>query len=145
MFSACCCECETEDGEEKAGIMRDARDYKNTIEFVSEKVHNAWMDERIKQGFHAPADCPLMEGMLLDKSRKFKPRCVKCHSDLYPYSELPETIKDYDRVTVVAVLNAVNYFEGMTCKDCGYYEEGNCGGFGICETFAPRGLVEESL
>lgn len=26
--------------------MRDAKDYKNTIEFAAEKVHNAWMDEK---------------------------------------------------------------------------------------------------
>ncbi len=140
--------------------MIDAKDYPNTIEFASEKVHNAWMDEKLKQGFHAPTNCPhikpIGESLIDPVSRKFKNHCPKCHTDLYHYSELPENIKEYDRVTVIAVLNTVNYFEGKTCSDCGYFdpEMGVCfggeighsilGSYPICETFAPRGLVEES-
>ena len=134
--------------------MRDAKDYKNTIEFAADKVHNAWMDEMIYQGFHPPENCPTyFKGCLFNK---FQKRCEKCHTDLYPYSELPENIKDYDRVTVIAVLNAINYFEGKTCSDCGYFDpvENICFGEDrehkeqpdspICETFAPKGLTEES-
>ena len=134
--------------------MRDAKDYKNTIEFASEKVHNAWMDEKLKQGFHAPLDCkePVKDGITW--TQKFTKACSHCHTDLYPYLELPENIKDYDRVTVIAVLNAVNYFEDKTCSDCGYFDpsDGICFGGDrehqeqadnpICETFAPKELVE---
>ena len=74
----------------------------NNIEFLSEQVHNAWMEEKIKQGFHAPNDCPNKQAL-----GKFERHCDKCHTDLYPYSELPENIKDYDRVTVRSVLEAI--------------------------------------
>ena len=39
-------------------------------------------------------------------------RCDKCHTDLYSYSELPENVKEYDRVTVRAVLRAIKNIEG---------------------------------
>jgi hypothetical protein len=47
------------------------------IEKLSEKVHNSWMEEKKAQGFHAPRNCP------------------------------SESHKDYDRVTVRTVLNAM--------------------------------------
>lgn len=82
---------------------------KDNVEEISDKVHQAWMKEKLSQGFHAPCDCPVDDGS--DDSRtpgdKFTRRCGKCHSDLYPYSELPEHIKEYDRVTVKAVLSAI--------------------------------------
>lgn len=64
------------------------------IEKLSEEVHKSWMEEKTKQGFHAPLFCPTNRN------------CSKCHADLIPYSELPENIKDYDRVTVRTVLRA---------------------------------------
>jgi hypothetical protein len=80
------------------------------IELLSEKVHNAWMKEKKTQGFHAPKNCPtLREG---DTYHKFKKYCDKCHQDLYPYSELPEHIKEYDRVTVKTVLSAIENLKG---------------------------------
>ena len=76
------------------------------IEKIAEKVHNAWWKEKEAQGFHAPLRCskaPILDG----RGRKFEKRCPKCHLGMYPYAELPEKIKDYDRVTVWAVLNAM--------------------------------------
>ena len=137
--------------------MRDAKDYKNTIEFAAEKVHNAWMQEKLSQGFHAPRSCPKFKALSRPEQSyfdKFQRVCDKCHTDLYPYPELPENIKEYDRVNVIAVLNAVNYFEDKTCSDCGYFDptDGICFGEDrehqeqadnpICETFAPKELVE---
>lgn len=90
------------------------------IELISEKVHDAWQQEKLSQGFHAPNDCPSANrkgyesAAFRDKERfddhfnaKFYKWCDKCHTDLYPYDDLPENIKDYDRVTVKAVLNAI--------------------------------------
>jgi len=37
---------------------------------------------------------------------KFDKVCDKCHPDMYPYEELSEEVKEYDRVTVRAVLAA---------------------------------------
>jgi|GEM_PF-5197606 len=71
------------------------------IEELSEQVHNAWMDEKRKQGFHSPQECKNYGGIV------FKKWCDRCHTDLYPYASLPENIKEYDRVTVRSVLNAI--------------------------------------
>ena len=88
------------------------------IEKLSEEVHNAWVKEKVEQGFHAPIECKnymsaVRELNVLNHSSTlivpgcFNKCCDKCHTDLYPYPELPENIKEYDRVTVRAVLNAM--------------------------------------
>ena len=52
------------------------------IEYLSEKVHESWQEEKHKQG-------------------------VYNHPDDIPYSELADNIKEYDRVTVRSVLKAL--------------------------------------
>lgn len=87
----------------------DTRDLEKHIEYISSKVHGAWVLEEMAQGFHSPEDCPLNDG--IDDSRntfgKFTRRCGKCHADMYGYDELPEHVKDFDRATVRAVLSAI--------------------------------------
>ena len=83
------------------------------IEQLSEEVHNSWMAEKFKQGFHAPINCPnTEEGKFNPIEDKFIKICDKCHTDMYPYKELPDNIKEYDRVTVVAVLETMNKTRG---------------------------------
>lgn len=77
------------------------------IEKVSAKVHDAWWEEKKAQGFHSPA-----EGHDLPSEYKFMTQCGRCHTDMYPYEELPENIKEYDRVTVRSVLKALAEMEG---------------------------------
>ena len=50
------------------------------FEKIAEAVHNAWWQEKIKQG-------------------------VTNHPDMLPYNELAEEVKAYDRVTARAVLH----------------------------------------
>ena len=64
---------------------------KKLIELLSEKVHNAWMKEKEAQGFSCGKD--------YDKEKKK-------HPDMLPYNELKEEVKEYDRATVRAVLQA---------------------------------------
>ena len=64
---------------------------KEIIEKLSEKVHNAWMKEKKLQGF--------TYGEKYDDVNKK-------HPDLLPYEALKEEVKEYDRVTVRAVLKA---------------------------------------
>lgn len=93
----------------------------NNIETLSESVHKAWEAEKRLQGFHAPNDCEsdnhksYMTADYRHQERfedninpKFYKWCDKCHTDMYPYVELPENIKEYDRVTVRTVLSAIN-------------------------------------
>ena len=61
------------------------------IELLSEKVHNAWMKEKEMQGFSY--------GKEYDKEKKK-------HLDMLPYNELKEEVKEYDRATVKAVIQA---------------------------------------
>ncbi|MDD4588824.1 MAG: RyR domain-containing protein [Parabacteroides sp.] len=88
-------------------------DLENYIEKLAEEVHNAWMKEKFEQGFHSPNDCTrkITNAECVRTVPKFTKHCNKCHTDLYPYTELPENIKEYDRVTVRAVLNAIKKLE----------------------------------
>lgn len=97
-------------------------DQNNYIETLSEGVHNALMQEKLSQGFHAPNNCSkkITNAQVNRTLTKFTKHCDKCHTDLYLYSELPEHIKEYDRVTVRSVLAAQEklkteeYFEIQT-------------------------------
>lgn len=93
---------------------------KDNIEKIAEEVHNAWMEEKLSQGFHSPNDCQSSNHESFKKTdwrnqerltdlhnTKFYKWCDKCHTDLYPYEELAENIKEYDRVTVRAVISAI--------------------------------------
>lgn len=75
-------------------------------ERLARRVHDSWMAEKQRQGFadhvyrRVEAHCPACE-----------PCCElpanRHHSDMRPYDELPEHVKDYDRATVRAVLDAL--------------------------------------
>ena len=95
-----------------------------SLEFISEQVHNAWWDEKKRQGFHAPNDCKSKNHLSFQNADwkaqerledlhnpKFHKWCDNCHTDMYPYAELPENIKEYDRVMVRSVLNAIRKME----------------------------------
>jgi hypothetical protein len=58
--------------------------YNQLVETLAEKVHEAWQEEKHKQGIYN-------------------------HPDDIPYSELKDNIKEYDRVTVRTVLNALSF------------------------------------
>ena len=72
-------------------------DTNDLTEKLSEKVHDAWMKEKSAQGFHAPS-----------YHKDGCSSCTKCHTDMIPYSDLAENIKDYDRITVNTVLQALD-------------------------------------
>jgi len=59
------------------------------IELVSSKVHEAWMESKIKAGV---------------TSRKLE----SGEELMVPYDELSEQAKDLDRMTVITVYNAIN-------------------------------------
>jgi hypothetical protein len=52
------------------------------IEYLAEKVHESWQEEKHKQG-------------------------IFNHPDDIPYNELKDNIKEYDRATVKSVLKAL--------------------------------------
>ena len=84
----------------------------NLIENLSKQVHDAWWSEKVKQGFHSPVTCEYAKPMYAvgeeeAKEKAFTKHCDKCHTDMYPYSDLPEHVKEYDRVTVRTVLSAI--------------------------------------
>lgn len=85
---------------------------KNIIDELSSEVHDAWWEEKLRQGCHAPADCPQAQAPY----HKFNKNCDKCHPDMYPYEQLPENIKEYDRVTVRAVLSSLSKLLLEECK-----------------------------
>lgn len=85
------------------------------VELIASKVHDAWWEEKKKNGFHAPVDCPDARplpaiGELERRELAFEKHCDKCHPDMYPYNELSEGVKEYDRKTVETVYNAIKEF-----------------------------------
>ena len=66
------------------------------FEEICEAVHNGWMDEKKRQGMTE-------------------------HPDMHPYHELPENVKEYDRVTVRCVLDALGI--KYTQKPCWTQQE----------------------
>ena len=105
---------------EKRGNKMNIKKLEDNLEFISEKVHDSWQEEKLNQGFHAPLSCEssnrkgYLSAHQSHKERfdeqineKFYKWCDKCHIDLYPYQQLSENVKEYDRVTVRTVLNAI--------------------------------------
>lgn len=96
----------------------DIEQLKKHSEAIAAKVHDAWWDEKKNQGFHAPVNCTSANAQAAWKQDekslghnafpKFYKFCDKCHADMYPYEDLPENVKDYDRVTAATVLNAIS-------------------------------------
>ena len=88
------------------------------IEKIAESVHNAWWNEKEEQGFHSPKNCPnAIDSYEQGSFDKFKKNCSKCHTDMYPYNELPENVKQYDRVTAKAVLKSLEENDYSVIKD----------------------------
>lgn len=81
-------------------------------EMLAEQVHISWMNEKVRQGFHCPMQCPNFPRkpvmMPQEGDVMFEKYCDKCHTDLYAYNHLPEHIKEYDRVTVRTVREAID-------------------------------------
>lgn len=83
-------------------------------ENLAEDAHKAWMAEKIRQGF---ADHPYLVNV-------HQPGCVTClsrrvdvlpkhHPDMVPYQQLPEDTKEYDRVMVKTLLDAIGKWASL--------------------------------
>jgi hypothetical protein len=84
------------------------------VEALSAELHNAWWEQSKKAGRHAPMDCARAStNLILRQGIKFDKLCDKCRPDMYPYEELSEEVKEYDRVTVRAVLAAQAKFAAL--------------------------------
>lgn len=62
------------------------------VEQLAENNHDHWARQRLDEGWHYGSH---------------RNDTAKEHPDLVPYSELPESEKEYDRTTVVEVLKAI--------------------------------------
>jgi hypothetical protein len=91
-------------------------DDSDLIEQLAERVHASWAAEKQRQGF---VDHPFQR----DTSHSGQPmKCAQCgglqrigshpdnnhHPDMLPYADLAENVKEYDRATVRAVLDAIH-------------------------------------
>jgi hypothetical protein len=105
-------------------VIVDIEQLRKKVDVIAAEVHNAWWREKEKQGFHPPIKCPHgphgkipIIGEQEARDAAFSKHCDKCHTDMYPYNELPDNIREYDRVTVRAVLNAIEKLQGRE-GDC---------------------------
>ena len=83
------------------------------VEHLSAAAHQAWMAEKISEGYADHVlrwDC----GLVSLNGEPYNAPCMvsveKHHPDMRPYAELSEAVKEYDRVTVKAVLTALRDF-----------------------------------
>ena len=74
----------------ETGIVSE--DIKDILEEVAAEIHNVWMRERIRDGW-----------TWSEASDSTK----KTHSSLIPYSELPESEKNYDRRTALVTIKCL--------------------------------------
>ena len=65
----------------------------NVIEIVAENVHNVWAEARIAEGWTYAEK--------YDHTQKLTPNLV-------PYSQLPESEKDYDRNTALGTIKMLS-------------------------------------
>ncbi|MBD3352391.1 MAG: hypothetical protein GF364_12965 [Candidatus Lokiarchaeota archaeon] len=72
------------------------------IDNIAEYIHDSWWEEKSTQGFHHPSE----KHKQWDPSNP-KKYCDKCHLDMIPYDELPESSKIFDKVTVETTLAAL--------------------------------------
>lgn len=86
------------------------------IEMLSEKVHAGWAEEKQRQGFADHVFSAVYDNDLNRVCFQPSPHgdSAYCylpeedhHTDMLPYADLAEHIKDYDRATVRAVLSAL--------------------------------------
>ena len=80
------------------------------VEFLAEGSHRGWMKEKRRQGF---TDHPFNTvGAINGPEGHICGTCVwparRHHADMLPYAELPDHIKEYDRVTVRGVLAGID-------------------------------------
>ncbi len=82
----------------------------DVVDQIADKVHQAWMAEKIAQGYadHVMRwDC----GLTSINGEPYTATCMipveKHHPDMLLYQDLSESVKEYDRVTVRAVLYAI--------------------------------------
>ena len=72
---------------------------KGVIDGLAEYIHDSWWETKASQGFHHPSDY----------HKEWDPKnpqkyCDKCHLDMIPFSELPESSIIFDKVTIETTL-----------------------------------------
>jgi len=72
---------------------------KGLVDGLAEYIHDSWWEEKSNQGFHHPSQ----KHSEWTKSKN-KRICDKCHLDMIPYGDLPESSKRFDKVTIETTL-----------------------------------------
>jgi len=85
-------------------------DVLDLVERLSENIHENWAAQRIRDGWSY--------GTVRDDLKK-------THPCLVPYEELPESERDYDRLTVVETLKTLSNLGFEIARSKESYQEGN--------------------
>lgn len=72
---------------------------KGLVDSLAEYIHDSWWETKASQGFHHPSDAH--KEWDPKKPQKY---CDKCHLDMIPYAELPESSTIFDKVTIETTL-----------------------------------------
>ncbi len=104
-----------QDAEPPSDTSRWALEDAGYIDHIDARVHAAWMAEKQRQGYADHAYVSQIRGVAFTGLGQFEPEIVQCcekpesqhHTDMLPYDQLAEAVKEYDRATVRAVLAAL--------------------------------------
>jgi hypothetical protein len=75
---------------------------KEVVDKLAAYTHDGWWQQKIEMGFHHPAE----KHADYDQKKPAK-LCDKCHLDMVPFGELPESIRNLDLVAVGTVLGGL--------------------------------------
>jgi hypothetical protein len=68
------------------------------IDGLAKYIHDSWWEEKARQGFHYASFHKEFNPSAIKKL------CDKCHLDMIPYEQLPESSKVFDKVTIETTL-----------------------------------------
>lgn len=97
--------------------MSNAEDYPNAIEVIAEKLYKK-LSYTSKKQFNLVTN--------------YRPYDLLDYDDQQCYRDL-----------AISFLDAVSYFDNISCNQCGNHNPKECACFVTCEDFVPKGLVKE--
>jgi len=83
------------------------------LELITKRIHEFWLIERAKKGFHPPTQCPNMDVSESQKSLESGMFCDKCDINMYPYTYISEEVKNRRRESIISFIEELNKFEGL--------------------------------
>ena len=74
-------------------------------EEISSLVHNAWLEQKIKDNYHHPSKCDKVSN-----PTPYRLHCSKCNADMIPYDQLTDKDKEYVKTVMNDIMLDLQLF-----------------------------------